>query len=197
MDLEVTENGQFIDGAKPQTVTIPALQASTTLVIPTKDDDEDEADGSITVRILPRIGDTYTSAEKYEIVPDDAPAERDFGENRGTVTVTDNDLPVISIAADADPVEEGETVSFTLSRTALANEQVEVTVDFTATGNLLSGAASAVAQFAQNARTASVSVATVEDDITEADGSLTATLRALTGYRVGDPAIVTVADDDL
>ena len=197
VDLEVTENGQFIDGAKPQTATIPARQASTTLVIPTKNDDEDEADGSITVRILPRTGDTYTNAEKYEIVPDDAPLELDFGENRGTVTVTDNDLPVISIAADADPVEEGDTVSFTLSRTALANEQVEVTVDFTATGNLLSGTASAVAQFAENSRTATVSIQTVEDDITEPDGSLTATLRALTGYRVGDPAIVTVADDDL
>ena len=155
-------------------------------MIPTKNDDEDEDDGSITVRGHCREPTrTYTTQalEKYEIVPDDAPAGTlNFGENRmGTVTVTDNDLPVISIAADTDPVEEGDTASFTLSRTELANEQVEVTVDFTATGNLLSDAASAVAAFAENFRTATVSVQTVEDDITEPDGSLTATLRVTDG----------------
>ena len=109
----------------------------------------------------------------------------------GTVTVTDNDLPVISIAADADPVEEGDTVSFTLSRTALANEQVEVTVDFTATGNLLSGTASAVAAVrgefpdrnrvhGRRSRMSITSNRTVPSPPPFA---------RLTGYRVGDPAI--------
>ena len=94
-------------------------------------------------------------------------------------------------------MEEGEAASFTLTRTELANEAASVTVDFTGTGNVLSGAASAVAAFALNARTAAVFVTTVDDDITEADGSLTATLRATTGYRVGAPATVIVEDDDL
>ena len=198
VDLVVTETGEFIDGAPPTTATFMPGQSSTTAMVPTKNDDLDELDASITVEVTPRTAENHPQAlERYDIVPDDAPAAVDYGERMVSVTVTDNDLPVISIAADADPVEEGETVSFTLSRTALANEQVEVTVEFTATGNLLSGAASAVAQFAQNARTASVSVATVEDRLVEPDGTLTATIRATTGYRIGDPATVTVTDDDV
>ena len=152
---------------------------------------------TITVEVTARTGGDYASSERYLIVPDDAPAAQDFGERMVSVVVTDNDLPLITIAASADPVEEGEAASFTLTRTELANEAVSVTVDFTGTGNVLSGAASAVAAFALNARTAAVSVTTVDDDITEADGSLTATLRALTGYRVGAPATVIVEDDDL
>ena len=198
VDLVVTETGEFIDGAPTTTATFMPGMSSTTLEIRTKDDDLDELDASITVEVTPRTAENHPQAlERYDIVPDDAPTAVDYGERMVSVTVTDNDLPVISIAADAHPVEEGDTAEFTLSRTALANEQVEVTVDFTATGNLLSGAASAVAQFAQNARTASVSTATVEDRLVEADGTLTAAIRATAGYRVGDPATVTVTDDDL
>ena len=197
VDLVVTESGTFIEGAAPATATFPPGQRSTTLTIPTKDDEVDEVDGSITVEVTARTGGDYASSEKYLIVPDDAPAAQDFGERMVSVVVTDNDLPLITIAASADPVEEGEAASFTLTRTELANEAVSVTVDFTGTGNVLSGAASAVAAFALNARTAAVSVTTVDDDITEADGSLTASLRALTGYRVGAPATVIVEDDDL
>ena len=197
VDLVVTESGTFIDGEAPATATFPPGQRRTTLTIPTENDEVDEVDGSITVEVTARTGGDYASTEKYLIVPDDAPAEQDFGERMVSVVVTDNDLPLITIAADADPVEEGEAASFTLTRTELANEAVSVTVDFTGTGNVLSGAASAVAAFALNARTAAVSVTTEEDDITEADGSLTATLRALTGYRVGAPATVIVKDDDL
>ena len=197
VDLVVTESGTFIDGEAPATATFPPGQRRTTLTIPTENDEVDEVDGSITVEVTARTGGDYASTEKYLIVPDDAPAEQDFGERMVSVVVTDNDLPLITIAADADPVEEGEAASFTLTRTELANEAVSVTVDFTGTGNLLSGAASAVAAFALNARTAAVSVTTVDDDITEADASLTATLRALTGYRVGAPATVIVKDDDL
>ena len=197
VDLVVTESGTFIDGEAPATATFPPGQRRTTLTIPTENDEVDEVDGSITVEVTARTGGDYASTEKYLIVPDDAPAEQDFGERMVSVLVTDNDLPLITIAADADPVEEGEAASFTLTRTELANEAVSVTVDFTGTGNVLSGAASAVAAFALNARTAAVSVTTVDDDITEADGSLTATLRATTGYRVGAPATVIVEDDDL
>ena len=197
VDLVVTESGTFIDGAAPATATFPPGQRRTTLTIPTENDEVDEVDGSITVEVTARTGGDYASTEKYLIVPDDAPAAQDFGERMVSVVVTDNDLPLITIAADAASVEEGEAASFTLTRTELANEAVSVTVDFTGTGNVLSGAASAVAAFALNARTAAVSVTTVDDDITEADGSLTATLRATTGYRVGAPATVIVEDDDL
>ena len=197
VDLVVTESGTFIEGAAPATATFPPGQRRTTLTIPTENDEVDEVDGSITVEVTARTGGDYASTEKYLIVPDDAPAAQDFGERMVSVLVTDNDLPLITIAADAASVEEGEAASFTLTRTELANEAVSVTVDFTGTGNVLSGAASAVAAFALNARTAAVFVTTVDDDITEADGSLTATLRATTGYRVGAPATVIVEDDDL
>ena len=105
----------------------------------------------------------------------------------------------VSIAAAASPVTEGADAVFTLSRTGSSAAALTVAVSVTQTGTFLSGAAPATATIAAGDTTATLSVATDDDDVVEADGSVTATIAAGQGYTVGAPdaASVTVADNEV
>ena len=62
----MTQDGDYISGSAPQTVTFEAVQTTATLSVPTADDVVDEADGLITVELLPPTN--YTDDQyAYEI----------------------------------------------------------------------------------------------------------------------------------
>ena len=94
---------------------------------------------------------------------------------------------------------EGADAVFTLSRTGSSAAALTVAVSVTQTGTFLSGAAPATATIAAGDSTATLSVATDDDQVVEADGSVTATIAAGQGYTVGAPdaASVTVADNEV
>ena len=118
-----------------------------------------------------------------------------------TAAVAGLPRPSVTVASDGD-VTEGDTVTFTLTRTGDTAQTLDVAYEVAATGDF--GAATGVrtATFPADSATVQVSVTTTGDDTHEAHGSVTVTLTADTGanpaYLLGAPSMATVAvrDDD-
>lgn len=95
--VRVEQEGNYLEGDAPTTVSFATDAPTAELTIDIEDDEMDEVDGSIKVTV---IDDT-----PYQ-VGDDSVA---------TVTVMDDDLPVITIAG-GNAVTEGTEATFTLTR---------------------------------------------------------------------------------
>ena len=118
---------------------------------------------------------------------------------------TDADLPVVTIAADANVTTEEQDAEFTLSRTGLtaAALTVAVAVRQQAERDLLpdGAAANRTVTFAADAATAALTVELEKDTLRELPGDLTVEVQEVqagAGYTVGDPsrAVVPVRDAD-
>ena len=161
--------------------------------IRTHDDTTAEADGSITVEVLP--GDGYTPA----------------GDHRAVIPVRDNDgLPAVGVRAAAAAVTEGAPARFTVSRSATEGA-LTVTVivraegDFLADATLL-GAALAAAGSSAGARVAVAFTAgqgartlvlnTANDAAAEAHGRVLVAVAAADAYRIGAPGEASIAVRD-
>ena len=155
---------------------------------------------------------TFKAAKDYEN-PDDADADgvyavtvevSDADDNavRANLSVTLTDVaPAVTVAADAASVVEGTAAAFTLTRSADLSGTQTVAVAVSATGTVLAaGEATGERQvsFADGVAEAALSVATDDDAVAEAGGTVTATVQSGTGYTVGTSATaqVTVTDDD-
>ncbi len=105
--------------------------------------------------------------------------------------------PEVSIAAGAR-VTEGGAATFTLTATPVPSAALTVEVTVTQAGGYATAGTRQVSIPAGG--TATLGIATTDDDVDEADGSVTATLVSGTGYTVAAPprdaATVVVADDD-
>ncbi len=187
--VAVAASGDFGVAAGARTVTIPEGATSATLVVDTADDGVDEPDGSVTATL--RAGGGYVVG---------VPASR-------TVTVADDDdpppvIPEVSIAAGGDVVE-GASAVFTLSASPTPNADVDVDVSVSAAGEWGVAGGSRTVRFAAGAATATLRVPTADDEVDEADGSVSVSLDAPgsdAGYTVSarhGVAAVGVADDDV
>ena len=116
----------------------------------------------------------------------------------GQVTPPDPvSVPAVSIAAGAD-VTEGGSASFVLTATPAPSAPLDVTVTVAATGDY--GIADATQTVTiPTTGSATLTLATTGDDADEADGSVSVTVDAGTGYTVGSASsgTVAIADDDL
>ena len=187
VSVTVAAEGDYGITSGTRTVSIPTT-GSATLTLATTGDDADEPDGSASVTV--NAGDGYTVGD---------PAS-------GTVAVRDDDLPppAVSIAAKAASVTEGGAAAFTLTADRAPDADLTVTLAVAETGGGDHVAAAdegpATAVIAKGATEAVFSVATVDDDASEPDGSVTVTLKDGGGYTVpsppGNAATVTVSDDD-
>ena len=178
VNIGVTESGSFgASGAATLTVS----GAATTYTVTTSDDDTDEPDGSVTATVQTGTGYTVGAA------------------STATVNVVDDDdppvvVPEITISGGSG-VTEGGTVSFTVTATPAPASPITVNVGVSQSGSF--GAAGSATLAVSGAATTYI-VTTVDDDIDEADGSVTATVQTGTGYTVGTASTATVAvtDDD-
>ena len=170
-----------------QTVTIAGGQTSATLTLDTQDDSTDETDGSVTATVTGGTGYTVGSP------------------SMGTVAVSDDDptsqgTPVVSIAAGAD-VAEGGDATFTLTASPVPTAPITVDVTVAQSGDFAaSGQTGARTVTIASSGTATLTVATDNDTTDEADGSVTATVQAGTGYTphgTQATATVAVADDEV
>ena len=108
-------------------------------------------------------------------------------------------LPVVSITAASSPLTEGEAASFTLSRTGDTAAGLTVSVTVSEAGSVLSGTPASTVTIAAGDAEATLSVATDDDSAAEADGRVTATISAGTGYAVNSDSAsagVDVYDND-
>ena len=187
VSVTVAAEGDYGIASGTQTVSIP-VTGSATLTLATANDDADEPDGSVTLTVA--AGDGYTVG---------APAT-------GSVSIADDDLPppAVSIAAKAASVTEGGSAVFTLTADRAPDADLTVTLSVAETGGgdhvAVADEGPATAVIAKGATEAVFSVATVDDDVDEPDGSVTVTLKDGGGYTVpsppGNAAAVTVSDND-
>ena len=180
VSVTVAAAGDYGITAGPRTVTIPTT-GSAMLTLTTVGDDADEADGSVTV--------TVTDGEGYTV----------GSSASATVAVRDDDLPPpeVTIAAKAGSVTEGGNAVFTLTASPAPAAALPVSVTVATAGDYgISGGTRTVS--IPTTGSATLTLATIDDSADEADGSVTATVAAGSGYTVGASASGTVAvrDDD-
>ena len=193
----VTQDGQFIDGVPPQTVTFDghpnAASLTATVSIPTLDDDVYEAGGSIEVAVLPSTGTPVIGRFIYEVsYPGSA-----------SVTVVDNDPSAVTIA-DASASEDAGAMQFTVSvpaaygRLTVDWETSDGSGDDAATAGSDYEAASGQVVFNEGEPTRTISVNITDDSDEEGNETFTVTLKDPDGVTLPtDPtATGTILDDD-
>ena len=189
--LAVTEVGSYLDldgdgawgyenlGNGKLLVTLPVDLSFQNVVIPLVENDVREADGSVTITIEPDPERSYTPSVQ-------------FGEL--TVPVKDNDTPsTVSISAP-DSITEGGPLSYTLTRTWAPGEsqgELSVNVELAQTGDYITwptahqpdadGLVTIPVNFAARSLTATLTLETVDDQVSEDNGSVTATILADAG----------------
>ena len=179
--VTVAADGEYGVAAGRRTVTIPTT-GSAVLTLATADDDADELDGAVSV--------TVTAGRGYR--PGD-PAS-------ATVAVRDDDEPVVTIAARAASVTEGDDARFavTADRAPARALTVALIVSETGAGDHVAAASEGPGSvtLARGATEATFALATVYDGVDEPDSVAVVTVQAGGGYAVGSPASASVTVRD-
>ena len=185
----VAQSGEYLaaPGAGSRTVTLKAGTTSVALSVATVDDTADEADGSVSVTL--GTGTGYTVAT---------------GKGSAAVTVRDNDVtfatPELSLSAGS-AVDEGGNATFTVTADPAPATDLTIAWTVAQSGEYLAapGAGSRTETLKAGKTSVALSVATMDDAADEADGSVSVTLGAGTGYTVATgkgSAAVAVRDND-
>ena len=153
--VAVTETGSMISGTAPTSLTIAANQTSADLSVPTYEDKTAEVDSVVTA--------TLSGGTTYDLGTTASAA----------VTVTDDDLPALTITFDdTSPIEEGTTASFTVTRTGVTSEALTINVSVLETGNMIAGTPPTTLVFAANEATADLDIDTDDDSVEEPDSTI-------------------------
>ena len=182
VNIGVSEVG---DWGATGAATVSVSAATTTYTVSTTNDEVDEANGSVTATV--KAGNGYTVGTT----------------STATVTVADDDATIVN-PPPPDPeitisggsgITEGGTASFTITASPAPASPITVNVGVSQTGDW---DATGAATVSVNSATTPYTIATSDDQVDEANGSVTATVKAGNGYTVGttSTATVTVADDD-
>ena len=205
--FSVTQEGDYISGTSPETVTFAPNQSTATISVPTTDDGVDEPDGAITVTL------GYT--ERKDCVDDEtcysvgAPFYRGSPWEiwRVTTAVTDDDyvLPDVSVS-DASAGEPDGSIEFTVTLDR-ANYERAASVDWTtaedgtttaATSGADFTAASGTLNFAIGETEKKVTVSLLDDQSDEADETFNVVLSNPSELALADDTGAgTILDDDL
>jgi hypothetical protein len=122
--------------------------------------------------------------------------------NTGTVTISDDDFPVVSIVALDASVSENSAgaASLRVSRTGCLNGVL--TVNYTVSGSATAGqdyqALSGAVTIPANTNAATVTVAPMNDSVSEGDETVVITIASSASYITGLPnsASITIVDDE-
>ncbi len=187
VNVNVTQSGDFARGGQTGTRRITIGGSGTaTFSVTTNNDSTDEPNGSISAAV--RSGTGYT-------------VHSQSGSYSVTVNDDDEPLPQISISRDAASVGEGQAASFTLNASPTPTADLVVHLNISQRGDFAADGATGAktVTFPANTATASHTVATVDDDSDERDGSVTARVVSRSHYRVAsaNEASVSVTDDDV
>ena len=199
--LAVTEVGSYLDldgegaegyedlGNGKLRVTLPVGRLIESVSIPLLENAVREADGSVAITMEPDPGGSY------------APS---VGQGTLTIPVKDNDAPPTVSLSAADDLTEGAQLSYTLTRTwdpGQSQWELSVNVKLAQTGDYITwpaahqpdadGPVTIPVTIAADSLTATLTLETVDDGVSEADGSVTATILA-----DADGSYVTGADSD-
>ena len=209
VNLLVTQEGEYISGAAPQTVTFAANQATVTLSVPTTDDGVDELDGRITVELQYTgvgPGSCPSQDDRYCYRVKEYPGSPWYVRS-ATTAVNDNDYvpPDVSVS-DASAGESDGTIEFTVSLDRANNEQA-ASVDWAtaedgsttaATSDVDFTAASGTLNFAIGETEKAVTVSVLDDQVDEADETFNVVLSNPSELALADDTGTgTILDDDV
>ena len=193
VQLRVAEasDGDMVDSGQEgnKRVVIPIGSASAEYSVTTTGDMEDEPNSSVTVSVR--------SNSAYNI---------DSSGDQAAVTITDDDLPEVSIApkAGGSTVTEGSPAVFTVSRAGVTTAALTVLLDVEeATGGdmVASGQeGNQQVEIPMGMASADYSVTTEGDSDDEPNSAVTVGIRTDSAYRIdssNSEAAVTITDDDL
>ncbi len=125
----------------------------------------------------------------------------EWGAWSGTVTVTTEACPEITITGGKSPITEDESATFTLSANSpFSFSSLTINVSVSQQGDFLASFPSSV-HLGRNRKSASLSLRIIDDSVCESDGSATVSIGTSTGYQgytIGSPssATVIIEDDD-
>ena len=168
-----TENDDYTDSGSG-TLTFAEGSEQETISLTTVDDTADEVDETVEVTLT----------------DDDDPAYDLGTPSEATGTITDDDLPVVTVASD-DNVTEGEDAVFILTREGVLSDELAVTFVVTGGDAVLRAAPPTGATFGANEDTVRVPLATEDDDTDEVDATLTLTLDDGEAYDLGTSSSAT------
>ncbi|MGI9250262.1 MAG: Calx-beta domain-containing protein, partial [Pseudohongiellaceae bacterium] len=182
--LNVTEEDSRSMRERTHTLTLPAGITNATFTVATIDDDMDELDGAIIATLVTDSG----SPPVYNL---GTPAT-------ARVTVRDNDLTELSIAAVKTPITEGEPATFRITSSTPPPPNMTISMTVTQVGDFISKTPPATMQFRPGETIEILYIATDDDEEEESDGLITVTLNADSNYKLnGNPsADVVMLDND-
>ena len=205
--IEVTQDGEYIEGMPPQTVkfrgwpetTVDEADDTITLSIPTTDDDDDERHGAITLRVLPPETIDVNEPSSYEAGVEQLliPFET------GTVRVNDNDYdpPPMSIS-DARAGEADGSMEFFVT---VAPSELVMSVNWNtvaetgvgvATADTDYDSASGTLTFAVGETTMKITVDVLDDELNEPEETFKVVLSGANNATLGDSSGAGVIEDD-
>ena len=167
-------------GDKVQRVTFATGDARAAWEHATADNDADEPDRQVIAALTPPSSSGLP--ETYHV-----------NQAIAGVTVKDNDLPLVTIAAAGSDQTEGEDVEFTLTRRGVLSDPLTVSISVTGGDDFITGTRPATAAFATGAATRTLTLTTENDAPVDDDGEVEVEVTAGSGYRVGDPGSAAVA----
>ena len=180
VSLEVLALGGLELADKVQRVTFAAGDTQATWEHATVDNDVDEADRDAIAALTP---------------PSSSGLPETYHVNQATaiVTVKDNDLPLVIIAAVGGDQTEGEDVEFILTRQGVLNDPLTVNITVTGGDDFSAGTRPTTATFAADTATHTLTLTTEDDAPVDDDGVVVVEVTTGSGYRVGDPGSAAVA----
>ncbi|WP_197455214.1 reprolysin-like metallopeptidase [Stieleria neptunia] len=160
--------------------------------------------GSITVSVM---GDAFVETEETIDAQISNPSVSEFviGDSNATATIADDDVSVVTVAADPATVHEdaAESIVFTLTRTNVVTNSPALDIHFDLAGdatfaNDYNADAVHTATFAAGQSTTTVTVTPTADSVVEPDESVTLTLAEDDDYQTGAAAeaTATIRNDD-
>jgi PKD repeat protein len=173
-------------GQLPGMVTFPVGAAAATILVTPIDDLSYEGEETVTLTLSP--------SASYNVGPN----------NTATITIVDNDLPTVTVAATDPSAYEADQESghFTVYRTE--NTSAPLTVNYVLTGTAATNGTdytklSGTITIPQGSSSAVITVTPVDDEEFEGPETLVLTISPSSSYKVGSPAsaTLTIVDNDL
>ena len=159
---------------------------------------DEDISGATSQTYVPVYADADAALKVQVTVTDDESHRATFTSDP-TSAVAARPRPSVTVASGGD-VTEGDTVTFTLTRTGTTAQTLDVAYAVTVEGNFGVTAGAGTASFTAIGDTVQVRLDTTDDGAHEAHGSVTLTLTADTSadpaYLLGAPATATAAVDD-
>ena len=198
-------DSDFILGTAPQTATISAGANSGVISVPTDDDQTDEFDGVITAILNVDTNSPATYSINFYT-----------GKVLASIIVRDNDeptatasnLPVISIAASDTSIQEGTDARFTISaKDANTNQPINVLNILRVYVYVTDGSSKFLpyqvpirdthwAHIPAGSSSGTYSVSTIDDKISEDNGTIEAVILDGEGYQIGQANTASIAIND-